>query len=86
MLSCSGGGSLSGGVSKSSWKAAASAGMGNSRTFRSSSMMVSYVGASAVKVFDATSATHVSANLNPHVSTVRHVHKSIGSVSICGRG
>ena len=69
MLSCSGGGSLSGGVSMSSWSAAASGGMGNSRTLRSRSMMTSYGGVSAVSVFDATSCTQLSAKRKPQCST-----------------
>lgn len=73
MLSCSGSGSLSGGFSTSSRMATASAGIGNSRNLRSSSMMVSYEGASAVSVFDATSETHWRAKRKPQVSTVGNV-------------
>lgn len=52
------GGSVSGGGAKSSRTITASGGTGKSRTCRSSSMIVSYVGVSAARVFMATSATH----------------------------
>lgn len=45
--------------------------MGNSRTFWSSSMMTSYEGVSAVRVFDATSDTQFSAKRKPQCSTTK---------------
>lgn len=84
------GSSPSEGVFRSSRSAAASAGMGNSRTFRSSSMIVAYDGASAVNIPAATSDTHSNANRNPHVPTVGSVvshrisHKTCHAQSFSG--
>lgn len=65
------GSSPSTGVLRSSRRAAASAGIGNSLTLRSKSIIVAYDGASAVSVQAATSDTHSREKRKPQVPTER---------------